>query len=224
MLDANMTVPAELVHDAFVAVPLTVGTAALDYAAYMASPEVIRVHSDGRWPVDGFTLDDDRAQVARHQADHENNRAFAFVLLSPARDESFGCLYLNPLDAYLSRAGADEDTPARFPAGSAMVTFWLRQDHQDTRLADTVVEAVNTWLLTAWPLTTYLFRCLPAERSSREALEQANLRPVTPRLNGEQRPYLWYGPVLSGHVRPGRRTAGDLESAAADLFRAAGDA
>ena len=39
-----------------VAVPLTIDVAALDYASYMASPDVIRIHSDGRWPVDRFTL------------------------------------------------------------------------------------------------------------------------------------------------------------------------
>jgi hypothetical protein len=168
-----------------VATPLTADTAALDYAAYMASPDVIRVHSDGRWPVDGFTLDEDREQVARHQADHEAQRAFAFVLLSPARDESFGCLYLNPLDAYLRRAGADAAVLARFPPDSAMVTFWFRQDQQDTGLADTVLAAVRTWLP-----RPYLFRCLPAEHASRQALERLDLH----RVDLSFSPYLWYQP------------------------------
>ncbi|MCY1139916.1 GNAT family protein [Actinoplanes sp. Pm04-4] len=182
-----MTFPAELVHQAFVATPLTQQTAVLDYAAYMASPDVIRVHSDGRWPVDGFTLEDDRQQVAQHEADHRAGRSFAFALLNPVRDESLGCLYLNPLQSYLQRAGADDETRARYPADAAMVTFWLRQDRQHTDLATTVVEAVTTWLP-----GTHLWRCLPAEHASRQALESLNLHPVTLNLVTEKRPYLWF--------------------------------
>ncbi|WP_249999132.1 GNAT family N-acetyltransferase [Actinoplanes sp. M2I2] len=198
MLDPNATIPAELLDETFVATPLTVDTAPLDYAAYMASPDVIRVHSDGRWPVAGFTLEDDREQVARHQADHEARRAFTFTLLTPDRDASLGCLYLNPLRAFLQRAGADGKTLARFPVNCAMVTFWLRQDQQDTGLTDAVAEAVDAWLTTAWPLETYLFRCLPAELGSRRALERLSLRQVALRLDIEKRPYLWYQPGSLG--------------------------
>lgn len=49
MLDQTVPIPTGLHHQRFVATPLTVETAALDYAAYMASPDVIRVHSDGQW-------------------------------------------------------------------------------------------------------------------------------------------------------------------------------
>lgn len=54
---AERDVPEKLSTPAFVLQPLGVAEAALDYAAYMASPDVIRRHSGGRWPVDGFTLD-----------------------------------------------------------------------------------------------------------------------------------------------------------------------
>ena len=63
VLSSSASVPAGLVHPAFVAVPLSTANVELDYAAYMASPAVIRVHSDGRWPVDEFTLEQDRSHV-----------------------------------------------------------------------------------------------------------------------------------------------------------------
>ena len=85
MLGSSASVPSGLVHPAFVAVPLTPANVELDYAAYMASPAVIRVHSDGRWPVDGFTLEDDRSQAAAHHAEHQARRAFTFLLLDPAQ-------------------------------------------------------------------------------------------------------------------------------------------
>jgi hypothetical protein len=124
MLDADVEVPSGLQHPRFVATPLTVANAAIDYAAYMASPEVIRTHSDGRWPVDGFTLLDDLALVAQHEADHVSRRAFTFVLLAPSQAEAFGCLYVNPLRDYLRRVQADPQVVEAFPPATAMVTFW----------------------------------------------------------------------------------------------------
>jgi RimJ/RimL family protein N-acetyltransferase len=194
VLDADVSVPSGLKHPQFVATPLTTDVAALDYAAYMASPEVVQVHSDGRWPVDGFTLSDDLKLVTKHQADHESHRAFTFVLLAPSLSEALGCLYLNPLREYLSRVQADQQVIDAFPPASAMVTFWLRQDQQDTGLAVAVVEATNDWLLNDWPLAMHLFRILPDERSSRTALERLSLPQTRLTLPGEVRPYLWYQP------------------------------
>lgn len=195
MLDADAQWPSRLEHPRFVATPLTVGVAALDYASYMASPDVIREHSDGRWPVDGFTLSDNLELAAKHQADHESHRAVTFVLLAPTQTEALGCLYLNPLWEYLQRAEAGPELLDSVPSTSAMVTFWLRLDQQDTGLAEVVVEAVNDWLLNDWPLATHLFRILPGEGSSRRALERLTLRPIHLDLPGEKRPYLWYGPI-----------------------------
>ncbi|MGX6606145.1 hypothetical protein ACWKSP_29070 [Micromonosporaceae bacterium Da 78-11] len=82
-----------------------------------------------------------------------------------------------------------------FPATSAMVTFWVRQDQQDTGLAEAVAGAVNHWLLSDWPLEMHLFRVLPDERSSRMALEGLGLTQVHLTLPGDERPYLWYQPA-----------------------------
>ena len=196
MLDATATVPPRLDHHRFVATQLTADVAALDYAAYMSSPEVVRIHSDGRWPVEGFTFSDDLELVAKHQSDHESHRAFTFVLLDPSQTEALGCLYLNPLREYLQRVEATPQLIDATPAAAAMVTFWLRQDQQDTGLAEAVVDAVSSWLEEDWPLDTYLFRVLPDEHSSRTALERLQLPQVRLVLPGEDRPYLWFQPEL----------------------------
>lgn len=194
MFSEGTAVPTELRHEAFVATPLTRDLAALDYTAYMASPDVIRVHSGGRWPVEGFTLEEDRRLIEQHEADHEKRRAFAFLLLDPSANEALGCVYLNPLHDYLRDAGADPRTCAAFPPESAMVTFWVRQDRQDT-LPTAVLEAVNTWLLSDWPLKTHVFRLVPAEhRPSQSTLERLGLRRLDLELAAESRPYRWYQP------------------------------
>lgn len=181
MLAPDTPVPEELRHPRFVAVPLTVADAALDFACYAASPDVIRVHSDGRWPVEGFTLPDNIPLLQQHEVEHRAHRSFAFLLLTPAQDEALGCLYLNPLPA------------DGLPAPAAMVTFWLRQDLQATDLADAVVEAVDAWLRDDWPLAAYRFRVLPAERSSCAALDRHLVRTEVA-VPGETRPCLWFGP------------------------------
>lgn len=195
MLDPVSPVPSSLQHPRFVATPLTTSIAAMDYAAYMASPEVVRTHSDRRWPVDEFTFDEDLELVAQHQADHEHRRAFTFSLLNPSRTESLGCLYMNPLVEYLRRVDAGPQLVDSIPAASAMVTWWLRQDQQETGLSAAVVEAVNSWLLNDWPINLHLFRILPDERPSHLALEGLNLQLEHLDLPGEKRPYLWYRPA-----------------------------
>jgi RimJ/RimL family protein N-acetyltransferase len=194
MLDETAPIPSGLQHERFVATPLTTVSAALDYASYTASPDVIRIHSDGRWPIEGFTFADDLELVSRHQADHENRRAFTFVLLAPSLDEALGCLYLNPLRQFLERSEAGPGLLDAVPPHSAMVTFWLRQDQQDTGLADVVAEAVNEWLLTEWPFPAHVFRALPGERSSCAALDRLKLQQIRIALPDDPRPYRWYQP------------------------------
>ena len=192
MLDDEAMVPTGLLHERFVATPLTTTTAALDYASYVASPDVIRAHSDGRWPIEGFTFSDDLELVAQHEDDHKSRRAFTFVLLTPSGTEALGCLYVNPLREYLSRAEAPRHLVDETPLDSAMVTFWLRQDQQETNLAEVVVEVVNDWLRDEWPLPTHAFRVLPGERSSCSALDRLDLRKARLALPGDERPYIWY--------------------------------
>ena len=158
----------------------------------MASRNVVRLHSDGRWPVDGFTSGEARTQAAAHQVEREAGRAFTFLLLDPSQTESLGCLYLNPLRAYPSRVGTDPGTLRTCSPDSAMITFWVHRDQQWTGFADVVARAVNAWVANAWPPGPHLFRILPGERSSRAALEELGLRRVGLRPRREGRPYLWY--------------------------------
>jgi len=53
---ADLPIPEVLRTADFLVRPLRAADAAIAYAAYMASPEVIRRHSGGRWPTDAFTM------------------------------------------------------------------------------------------------------------------------------------------------------------------------
>ncbi len=52
--------------DAFVVRPLREAHASLDYAAVMESRDDLRRSSLGTWPRDGFTLEENRRDLARH--------------------------------------------------------------------------------------------------------------------------------------------------------------
>ncbi|MGF0116718.1 GNAT family N-acetyltransferase [Promicromonospora sp. Marseille-Q5078] len=177
--------------------PLTAALVELDHEAYTASPDVIRLHSAGRWRAEGFTLGEDLELVAAHAKDHESGRAFTFALLDPRRSRAVGCLYVRPLDGPLPGAAGDRGGSAP----SAMVTFWVRQDEQTTGLVDEVVRAVQDWLRTAWPLAAHVFRVLPAEVASCAALDRLGLERVQIGPRYEDRPYRWYlstdGPILA---------------------------
>lgn len=158
----------------------------------MASPDVIRVHSDGRWPVEEFTFADNLALVRRHMDDHEQGLAFAFTLMDPTEVESLGCLYANPMRDYLERVNAPTDFVSQFTNRSAMVTFWLRQDQQDTDLAEVVVGTVHRWLSEEWQLDRHAFRILPGEESSLRALTGSGLSRCDVPPSDDPRPYLWF--------------------------------
>ncbi|OLT40693.1 twin-arginine translocation pathway signal protein [Saccharomonospora sp. CUA-673] len=130
--------PTSLVTERFRLEPLGPRHNAADHAAWMSSIEHIRAtpgYPDGSWPpVDGMSLEDNRADLARHAADFENRRGFTFTVLDPADGDVIGCVYLYPPST---------------PDHDVTVQSWVRADRADldTPLADTVA----TWLATEWP-------------------------------------------------------------------------
>ncbi|HEY0738003.1 MAG TPA: hypothetical protein VGD69_24010 [Herpetosiphonaceae bacterium] len=86
-------------------------------------------------------------------------------------------MYILPLLPFLRRAGASATLLAQTTDASAMITFWLRQDRQQTQLALQVIAAVHGWLLSEWPFDDHLFRVNREEHASIQALDQCGLRP-----------------------------------------------
>lgn len=184
----HLPVPEALRAPGFLARPLRASDAALDYAAYMESPEVIRTHSGGRWPTEGFTLEENEALAAAHERDHLARWAFTFTLLAPDERCCLGCLYIRPLLAALRRAQAPPWLSARVSERTALVTFWLHERHQHGDLADQVVLTTHAWLSESWALDGHVYRVNPDERRSVLALERAGLRPLANLwLDGEPR-------------------------------------
>ena len=169
---ADRAVPETLSTPAFILRPLSPDRAAIDYAAYMSSPDVIRRHSGGRWPTAEFTLAEEQHQLAQHAERHRARQDFAFILLTPDQTTGLGCVYMLPLLPFLSRVGASAALLAHTTDASAMITFWLRQDRLHTPLAQQVITAVYAWLMSDWPFADHLFRVNQEEHESLAALDQ----------------------------------------------------
>ena len=181
-------VPERLIHTDFIAKPLQEQHAALDYAAYTSSPEVIRAHSYGRWPVEEFTLTEEKSLLAGHDQRHRAKQDFAFILLAPDRASSLGCCYILPLLPFLTRVDSDHRSLSEH---SAMVTFWLRQSEQESRLAEHIVRALHEWMTFEWRFDVHFFRVNPQETHSISALRANNLREVF--SISHPLPYLFFG-------------------------------
>ncbi|WP_182526761.1 hypothetical protein [Nocardioides dongkuii] len=126
-----------------------------------------------------------RVDAAMAEAAVSGSPTATYLAGTMAASSSTGSLYLLRVEAPRQLV---DDTPLH----SAMVTFWLRQDQQDTGLAEVVAEVVNAWLLDEWPLAAHAFRVLPGERSSCAALDRLGLRKLRLSFLGDERPYLWY--------------------------------
>jgi hypothetical protein len=135
-------------------VRLTAAHAASDHEALMASRTYLRAWSDSDWPADGFSIAQNREELAWHDEEHEARVAFAFSI----QDDDgrvLGCLYLRPLRDMLATRGI------AMPASSGALhpllpcaRGWVRRG-EPAALEPAVLAAVLSWLAgPAWRLPT----------------------------------------------------------------------
>jgi hypothetical protein len=106
-----------------------------DYAAWTSSIEHIRAtpgFRDRSWPRP-MTLEENRADLERHQQDFADRTGFTYTVLDPADGDVLGCLYIYP----------PKDEPG------VRVSSWVRADRAELDVP--LSQAVEEWLRTAWP-------------------------------------------------------------------------
>ena len=133
LVPRTFPVPQRYEQAEFVLRMLERSDAEADYEAVMESAERLRRGSPHGWPRPGFTLEENRDDLARHQAEFESGVAFAYTMVDPADENVLGCLYINP------STSADAD-----------VYMWVRDSHAPA-LTDTLFKAVDNWLEEQWP-------------------------------------------------------------------------
>ena len=118
---------------------LRASDARADYEAVMASADRLRAGSPHGWPRPGFTLEENLADLERHEAEFRDRQAFAYTVLAPDGSSVLGCVYINP---------PEDPSPDGKPV--ADVYLWVRDEHHPA-LTRELYEAVAAWLRSSWP-------------------------------------------------------------------------
>jgi hypothetical protein len=137
--------PASFVHPVRVAVaggyhlrPIAAADADLDYPAVLSSRERLwSVYGDAwGWPAATLTYQQDREDLARHEAEIAAHQSFNYALLDEAETTLLGCVYIDPPE----KAGAD-----------AEISWWIIDEKLGTDLQQTLDALIPQWIAGAWP-------------------------------------------------------------------------
>src|SRR5947207_8388063 len=83
-------VPAELRTDVFLLRPLLASDVVLDYDAVISSRADLLLRSAGSWPREGFTLEENLADLQRHEQEQIDRVAFTYTVMNPTEMECLG--------------------------------------------------------------------------------------------------------------------------------------
>ncbi len=120
---------------------LSVADVEKDYEAVIESRELL--HSMGsRWPQEDFNLEQNLADLERHQQEFLERKAFTYTVVSLDEERVLGCVYILPV--------AEGE-------GDAQVFMWVRQSEFDKGLDARLFQAVKAWIASAWPFETVIY-------------------------------------------------------------------
>jgi hypothetical protein len=138
--------PADWAHPLHVPVdaghhlrPIRASDVDLDMPAVMGSRERLwSIYGEAwGWPPAGMTREQDRADLARHEAEIEAHESFNYALLDTAETRLLGCVYVDPA----AKVGAD-----------AEVSWWVVDELVGSELEAALDALVPAWIAAEWPL------------------------------------------------------------------------
>jgi RimJ/RimL family protein N-acetyltransferase len=110
----------------------------LDFPAVMGSRERLwSIYGDAwGWPPMTMTYEQDREDLARHEAEIESHESFNYALFDAEERALLGCVYIDPPE----RAGAD-----------AEISWWVVDSLVGTELERALDLFVPRWIAESWP-------------------------------------------------------------------------
>jgi hypothetical protein len=120
--------------------PIRAADVAIDYPAVMGSRERLwAMYGEvWGWPTATMTFEQDRDDLARHEAEIAAHESFNYAVLDAGESALLGCIYIDPPDAR-SPAGAD-----------AVVAWWVVDAAVGTALEAALAQFVPEWLAGTW--------------------------------------------------------------------------
>lgn len=112
----------------------------LDMKAVMGSQERLwSIYGEAwGWPPATMTVDQDRADLAHHEAEIERHESFNYALFDTGETEFLGCVYIDPPQ----RTGAD-----------AEVSWWVVDWLVGGPIEAALDELIPRWIKDDWPLS-----------------------------------------------------------------------
>jgi hypothetical protein len=137
--------PADFVHPTWVVVcdgyhlrPIAAADTDLDYPAVMGSRQRLwSIYGQAwGWPPESMTYQQDRDDLARHEAEIAAHQSFNYALFDDAETALLGCVYIDPPE----KQGAD-----------AEISWWVVDGRAGTELERALDVLVPRWIAAAWP-------------------------------------------------------------------------
>lgn len=139
LVPADFVVPEQLETEQYQLEPLAESHTRLDYAAVMETQQRLRAGAPNGWPAEGFTLEENRQDLIKHEREFAERSNFAFTVLALDRSEVLGCVYLNP-----AAEGGD----------GVDVHMWVREREYERGLDQHLHRHIDAWLRSDWPFET----------------------------------------------------------------------
>ena len=137
----DFAIPQVLEAERFRLRMLSVGDVENDYEAVMETQT--RFLSLGYdWPREGFTLEENRADLEQHQKEFLRREAFAYTVVSLDESRVLGCVYINP--------GNEDGVDAR-------VRMWVRESEYENGLDPILFSEVRNWIKVEWPFEKVVY-------------------------------------------------------------------
>ena len=127
--------------------PIRASDVDIDYPAVMGSRERLwsKYGEPWGWPPADMSYEDDRRDLARHEAEIAAGETFNYAVLDEAETELLGCVYIDP------------PGPGSPPGTQAVVSWWV-VDRLVTGPLDQVLQAfVPAWLTEVWDFQSVYF-------------------------------------------------------------------
>lgn len=120
--------------------PIRADDVDVDYPAVMGSRHHLwaTFGSAWGWPPATMTYEQDRADLARHEAEIAAHQSFNYALFDAAETVLLGCVYVDPPE----KVGSD-----------AEVCWWVVDDLLGTELDLAMSAVIPEWIDRAWPFS-----------------------------------------------------------------------
>ena len=137
-------VPQRIEQRSFVLRPLTTVDVDKDYAEVMSSKASLRqiFREDDDWHAEQMTLQENKRDLERHQADFEQRHGFTYTVETPAGDACIGCVYIYPAPC------GDYD---------ARVYYWVRDSVKAQGVEAALGAFLRQWIREVWPFQQPVF-------------------------------------------------------------------